>query len=168
MISFATFIQHLVVCCSVSLALGFRPVQNHNHQSPIGMLVNNDGDVRRQGYTIARQSRLGITALDAIIRFKNFEEVLNTFHEESVVIYFNTKNCGPCQLMRKEVLAFQEMAGDELKMFSVDTEKWPQLGSRFDVARLPCLVVFREGEIKLRLEGVITAETVMEKVRGLL
>jgi thioredoxin-like negative regulator of GroEL len=52
-----------------------------------------------------------------------------------------------------------------MKIFSLDTEKWPQVGSRFKVARLPCLVVFSEGEITLRMEGVNAAETVVEQVR---
>lgn len=102
------------------------------------------------------------------MRFKNFEQVLDTFREEAVVIYFSTEKCGPCQLMKKEIAAVKEMVGDELKMFTIDTEKWPKVGSRFEVARLPCLVVFREGEVKLRLEGVNSAQTVVEQVRSLL
>lgn len=102
------------------------------------------------------------------MRFKNFEQVLDTFHEEPVVIYFSTSKCGPCKLMKKEVAAIKEMVGNEFRMFSVDTEKWPQVGSRFHVSRLPCLVLFREGEVKLRLEGVNSAETVVQQVRSLL
>jgi thioredoxin-like negative regulator of GroEL len=102
------------------------------------------------------------------MRFKNFEQVLDTFREEPVIIYFTTAKCGPCQLMKKELEVVRKMIGDELKMFSIDTEKWPQVGSRFQVARLPCLVVFSEGEIKLRLEGVNKAESVVEQVRTLL
>jgi thiol-disulfide isomerase/thioredoxin len=108
------------------------------------------------------------TTLHAAMRFKNFEQVLDTFREEAVVIYFSTEKCGPCRLMKKEVATIQEMIGKELKMFSVDTEKWPQVGSRFEVARLPCLVLFREGEVKLRLEGVNSAQSVVEQVRRLL
>jgi len=108
------------------------------------------------------------TAQHAAVKFKNLEQVLDTFREEPVVIYFSTSMCGPCRLMKKEVATVKEMVGDELKMFSIDTEKWPQVGSRFKIARLPCLVVVRGGEVKLRLEGVNSAETVVEKVRSLL
>jgi len=108
------------------------------------------------------------SSLSAAMRFKNFEEVLETFHEEPVVIYFGTTNCGPCRLMKKEIAVVQEMMGNELRVFSLDTEKWPEVGSRFDVARLPTLVLFRRGEIQLRLEGLNSAETVVEHVRSLL
>ena len=70
--------------------------------------------------------------------------------------------------MKKEMVAVKEMVGHELKLFSIDTEKWPEVGSRFDVARVPTLVLFRGGEIQLRLEGLNSAETVVEQVRSLL
>lgn len=67
--------------------------------------------------------------------------------------------------MEKELKTVRKMVGDKMKIFSLDTEKWPQVGPRFQVDQLPCLVVFREGEIKLRLEGVNPAESVVEQVR---
>mmetsp|Transcript_1797 Transcript_1797/g.2554 ORF Transcript_1797/g.2554 Transcript_1797/m.2554 type:complete len:175 (-) Transcript_1797:150-674(-) len=115
------------------------------------------------------EDRLGSAASSSVAqvaaRFKNFEQVLDTFHAEPVIIYFSTRKCGPCQLMKREVAAVRKMVGKEMKMFSIDTEKWPRVGSRFAVARLPCLVVFHEGETKLRLEGVNKAEEVVEQVR---
>mmetsp|Transcript_53834 Transcript_53834/g.156453 ORF Transcript_53834/g.156453 Transcript_53834/m.156453 type:complete len:162 (+) Transcript_53834:107-592(+) len=123
-----------------------------------------------KGSLLKRKSSIhgSTTACFSAMKFKNFEQVLESFPEEPVVIYFSTSMCGPCKLMKKEVAAVKEMVGDELKMFSIDTEKWPQVGSRFQISRLPCLVVFRGGEVKLRLEGVNSAETVVEQMRSLL
>jgi thioredoxin-like negative regulator of GroEL len=70
--------------------------------------------------------------------------------------------------MKKEMATFKEMIGSELKVFSIDTEKWPEVGSRFKVARVPTLVLFRGGEIQLRLEGLNSAQTVIEQVKSLL
>ena len=67
--------------------------------------------------------------------------------------------------MKREVERVRKMVGTEMKIFSIDTEKWPRVGSRFSVAKLPCIVLFHEGEIKLRLEGVNKAEEVIERVR---
>jgi thioredoxin-like negative regulator of GroEL len=115
------------------------------------------------------EDRVGSTTSSAVVqaaaRFKNFEQVLDTFHAEPVIIYFSTQKCGPCQLMKREVDTVRKIIGAEMKMFSIDTEKWPRVGARFAVSRLPCLVVVHEGEIKLRLEGVNKAEEVVELVR---
>ena len=56
------------------------------------------------------------TALGAAKRFKNFEQVLETFREEPVIIYFSTVNCGPCRLMEKEVQNLRRQVGDEMKI----------------------------------------------------
>lgn len=102
------------------------------------------------------------------VRFKNFDLFLEAFHEEPVIIYFATRTCGPCQLMKKELEEVRKMVGAELKIFSIDTEKWPQVGSRFAISRLPCLVVAREGQVLLRMEGVIQADKVVAQVRTLI
>lgn len=123
----------------------------------------------RIGYErLLSQALLSKTALSAAMRFKNFEQVLDTFHEEPVFIYFNTANCGPCQLMKKEMATVKEMVGKKVKVFSIDTEIWPHVGSRFEIARLPTLVLVREGEIRLRLEGVNSAASIIEQIEGLL
>jgi thiol-disulfide isomerase/thioredoxin len=115
----------------------------------------------------ARQLASSSTALNAAMKFKNFEQVLDAF-EEPVLVYFSTKNCGPCKLMKKEVEEVRRMMGEDFKMFSIDTERWPSVGRRCKVARLPCLVVFQQGQILLRFEGVNKAEEVVQQVRTLL
>ncbi len=153
----------IILCYDVITTEAFRPRTDSVSISPQRIRVGERDSVKR----LSSQSG-STTSLSAAMKFKNFDQVLDTFREEPVVIYFSTSMCGPCRLMKKEVAAVKEMVGDDLKMFSIDTEKWPQVGSRFEIARLPCLVVVRGGEVKLRLEGVNSAETVVEKVRSLL
>jgi thiol-disulfide isomerase/thioredoxin len=107
------------------------------------------------------------TSLYAGMKFKNFEHVLDTFHDETVIICFETAKCGPCRIMKKELESVRKIIGDDLKIFSLDAEKFPHLGSRYDIHRLPCLVFVRHGEILLRLEGVTKAAVVAEQVRAL-
>lgn len=114
----------------------------------------------------ARQPASSSTALNAAMKFKNFDQVLDAF-EEPVLVYFSTKNCGPCKLMKKEVEEVRRMVGEDFKVFSIDTERWPSVGSRCKVAKLPCLVVFQQGQILLRFEGVNKAEDVVKQVRNL-
>ena len=102
-----------------------------------------------------------------MIAFKNFEQVLDTY-EEPLVIYFSSPSCGPCRIMNKEVKILRESVGDEIKVFSLDAERWPAIGSRFKVGALPCLVVFRKGEILTRFEGIHKSEDILKKVQGLL
>ena len=142
-------------------------------QSNFDVKVRDDDDNRRKPSrdkrifgSAANSSKISSTALRASARFKNFEQVLDKFQTTPLMIYFSTPKCGPCQLMKREVEIIREqMNGSGMKIFSIDTEIYPSVGSRFAVASLPCLVVFHEGEVKLRLEGVKKAEEVVELVR---
>jgi thiol-disulfide isomerase/thioredoxin len=97
-------------------------------------------------------------------KFKNIEEMLDTFRAEPVLLSFTSVNCGPCKLQKKELAAVSEIVGSGFKMFAIDTEKWPNVGSRFKVGKLPCLVVVKEGGVLLRLEGLVTAEEVVSRL----
>lgn len=160
------FLQLVVV---VTYVLMFNSLTSHafeprRHDIVGSRRLQND----KFSVTMSTLSSSTTTALSATVRFKNFEQVLETFRDEPVVIYFGTANCGPCRLMKKEMTTFKEMVGKDLKVFSIDTETWPEVGSRFKVTRIPTLVLFREGEIQLRLEGLNAAATMVELVRSLL
>ena len=98
-------------------------------------------------------------------KFKNFEEVLATYHEEPMMVIFTAVNCGPCKLMKQELKQVKTMIDGKVRMFAVDTEKFPHIGSRFDIRALPCLLLVHNGEALLRIEGVLKAEEVLERVR---
>ena len=106
--------------------------------------------------------------INATVSFKTFEEVLEKFHDEPVVVYFGTSSCGPCRQMKKEVARLKELVGEQMRVFSVDTEKWPLIGPRFEIVHVPALAVFCEGKVILRLEGVSTAASIVEQVKSLL
>jgi len=47
-------------------------------------------------------------------------------------------------------------------------DKFPKLGTRFDISILPTLVIFKEGQVQDKIEGLQTADVVMEHLRKLL
>jgi thioredoxin 1 len=100
-------------------------------------------------------------------KFKNIEEMLDTFRAEPVLVSFTSGNCGPCKLQKKELATVSQVVGSGFKMFAIDTEKWPNVGSRFKIGTLPCLVVVKEGEVLLRLEGLTLAEDILVGIRPL-
>lgn len=108
-----------------------------------------------------------LTERGAAVKFRNFEEMLNTFHDKPVLVSFHTRYCGPCKLMKKELRAVRDEMGDHVHVFAVDTEKWPSLSARYNVAGLPTLVIFYRGEILHRIEGVETADNLVHTINDL-
>ena len=87
--------------------------------------------------------------------------MLDAFTGEPVLVYFSSVNCGPCHLQRQELAALRKINNQHLeglKIISIDTEKWPHVGSRYHIRSLPCLLLVKDREVVLRLEGLTTAE----------
>mmetsp|Transcript_1904 Transcript_1904/g.2665 ORF Transcript_1904/g.2665 Transcript_1904/m.2665 type:complete len:180 (+) Transcript_1904:168-707(+) len=104
------------------------------------------------------------TRLGASVQFKNVEQMLDNFRDEPVLIAFTAINCGPCRLQKKE-LASVKKDWSTLTMVAIDMDRWPKVGSRFQVGKLPCLVAFKNGEVLWRMEGLRTAEEIASNVR---
>jgi thioredoxin-like negative regulator of GroEL len=105
------------------------------------------------------------TPLRQTAKFKNLEEVFTSYQEEPLMVIFTAVNCGPCRLMKKELKQVKDQVS--LKMFAIDTEQYPHVGTRFQIAALPCLLVVRNGEPILRIEGVQKAEQVVEQIHSI-
>lgn len=129
------------------------------------------GRFQRKQDTTSTTTTTTSSCLYSALKFKNFDDVLDSFHEETLLIYFGTSKCGPCQLMKKELALAKRIIVQEehkkLKIFSLDTEKWPHLGTRYGVQRLPCLLVVRNGTVKKRMEGVTKADLIVKELHEL-
>jgi len=59
------------------------------------------------------------------------------------------------------------MGDNALKILSIDTEKWPHVGKRFQIRSLPCLLVIKDKQVLLRLDGLTKADDLVEQMRSL-
>ena len=103
----------------------------------------------------------------SVMKFKDFDSFLQTYHDEPVMLCFTTSRCGPCKLMARELLQVQRAIGkDRIKIFSIDTAKWPQLSTRLRVEALPCTMLAQYGQIKLRIDGVRKADEIVSDIQS--
>ncbi|CAJ1948345.1 unnamed protein product [Cylindrotheca closterium] len=103
-----------------------------------------------------------------VATFKNIEEVLESFYEEPIGVLFGTKSCGPCHSMKEEMKQVHSTFGNELLLFDVDIDRWPSVANKMNVIMAPTLLVFQQGQVQLRLEGMLPAETILKELRSFL
>jgi thioredoxin 2 len=63
--------------------------------------------------------------------------------------------CGPCRVAAPEVArTAAEMAGQAI-IIKVDTERYPELASRYNVRGIPNFIVFNQGNLVMQQAGVV-------------
>lgn len=86
----------------------------------------------------------------------NFEkEVLNS--ETKVLVDFNANWCGPCKMLRP---ILDEVAGNNVKIVSINIDDESDLVEKYNVSSIPCLVLFDKGiEVKRNI-GLISKDEI--------
>lgn len=100
-------------------------------------------------------------------QFGSFEELVSG-SDKPVLVDFYADWCGPCQMMAKILTQVSADMKEEIKVAKVDTERYPELASQHKIQALPTLVLFKGGQPVDRIEGVLTADQLTSRVRGVL
>lgn len=89
---------------------------------------------------------------------ENFEtEVLKA--QMPVLADFNAEWCGPCKSMKPMLEEFSEQ-NPGFKIVSINIDEEDELAEDYDVASIPCLVVFKGGEEIRRSVGLISRDAI--------
>jgi thiol-disulfide isomerase/thioredoxin len=111
------------------------------------------------------------TALhETSLSFKNFEMMLDAFRDEPVLVYFSSNVCGNCHLQKKELVKIQNRFfgltnTTKKKVLMIDADLFPQICLRYDVNKLPCILLINNGRVLLRLDGFTTADDILNHMQ---
>ena len=86
-------------------------------------------------------------------------EVLKS--DKPVLADFNADWCGPCQML-KPILEEMSESYDGYKFVSINIDDEDELAEEYDVASIPCLVVFKNGAEAARSIGMKPREALEE------
>ncbi|MGL5510219.1 MAG: thioredoxin [Microcoleaceae cyanobacterium] len=100
-------------------------------------------------------------------QFNSFEEMLNNTDSPILVDFYATW-CGPCQMMASELEQVNIVLGQRLKIVKIDTDKYPQIASKYQVQALPTLMLFKEGRPVEKMEGAMPAHQLIPHLENFL
>ena len=63
-----------------------------------------------------------------------------------VIVDFNAEWCGPCQAQAPIIEEAAEAMGDSCKFASVNIDDEDELAEQYEIASIPCLILFRDGK----------------------
>lgn len=100
-------------------------------------------------------------------QFNSFEELLAN-SDLPVLVDFYADWCGPCQMMAPILEQVNAQLKQQLKVVKINTDKYPQLASKYQIHALPTLVLFKQGQAVERIEGVVSAPQLIQRLNSLL
>jgi thioredoxin len=99
-------------------------------------------------------------------QFGSFQELISG-SDVPLLIDFYAPWCGPCQMMAKVLEQVNVEMRDKVKIIKINTDNYPALASQHQVQALPTLVLFNQGRPVDRIEGLISAEQIVQRLQTL-
>lgn len=100
-------------------------------------------------------------------QFTSFQDLL-AGSDLPVLVDFYATWCGPCQMMSPILDRVNTQLKGRLQVVKIDTDKYPQLASQYEIHALPTLVLFKNGQPFERIEGVVPAEQLIQRLQALI
>lgn len=100
-------------------------------------------------------------------QFNSFEEMLSGA-DVPVLVDFYADWCGPCHMMSPILDQVNAQLQGRIRVVKIDTEKYPELASRYEIYALPTLVLFKKGQPVDRIEGVVQAPQLVQHLTTLI
>ncbi|MBW4533090.1 MAG: thioredoxin [Pleurocapsa minor HA4230-MV1] len=100
-------------------------------------------------------------------QFSSFEDLLESSNVPVLVDFYATW-CGPCQMMAPILEQVGATLRDRLQVVKIDTDKYPNLASKYQIEALPTLVLFKDGQPAEKIEGVQQAPQLIQHLSTLI
>ncbi len=98
------------------------------------------------------------------LNLMNFQDTIDEI-EGYTLVKFGASWCGPCKRYAPTFDKFAE-ENPQVKCFSVDAEKEQGLCEEYAVTSIPVTLVFKDGEFKTKVSGILSAEKLSELTNG--
>lgn len=90
-----------------------------------------------------------------------FQEIIN--QDKPVLVDFFATWCGPCKMMAPILKDVKSRIGESASIIKIDVDQNQQAAAAFQISGVPTLMIFKNGQVKWRRSGVVSAVE-LEKV----
>lgn len=95
---------------------------------------------------------------------EKFKEIINS--ERPVLIDFFAAWCQPCKIQSSVLNSVKENVGEKARIVKVDIQNYPQIAAEYGVRSVPTLLIFKNGKILWRGNGLHDVNTLVHLLEG--
>ena len=95
-----------------------------------------------------------------------FKDIVGS--ENPTIVDFFTTWCGPCKMISPLIDQLAEAVGDTANVGKVEVDTNQSLAAKYGVRSIPCLLFFKDGEVKDTITGAnVTLDQLKSKLEEL-
>ena len=105
---------------------------------------------------------------EVILTDQNFEVEVVKSNPLPVLVDFWAPWCGPCQMIGAVIKEIADELKDTIKVGKLNVDENPEIASKYEIISIPCLKIFKDGEVVDEIVGLQPKEVIMEKINQVL
>lgn len=119
----------------------------------------------KNGYPLERSAIVPDVNIQEV-SITDFETLLNT--DKPVLINFHTVWCAPCRKMAPIIDKIEEEYSNDAVVMRIDIDKSKDLANKYQVMNVPVFMLFLNGEVNWKHNGMISETEVKKQIEDLL
>lgn len=99
-----------------------------------------------------------------MVNSQTFEaEVLKS--DLPVLVDFWAPWCGPCKALNPILEKVEAEIDGKIRIVKVNIDESPDIASKYSIMSIPTLLIFKDGEVRDQLVGLVQKDKIMEKLK---
>jgi thioredoxin 1 len=84
--------------------------------------------------------------------------------EKPVLVDFYADWCGPCKMVSPVIQRIAKEKKGQLLTIKIDVDKKPHVSGRYQITSIPTIMLFKNGEAAMRLQGAYPYEALKAEI----